>query len=308
MITKNLSGKSNWLRQGRYVLLCTFFVGLCQSSQLFAQRMLIGLKGGVNYTQADPTKSFSSVVFTQAPLEDTHKRVYSEQFDNRGTQFGIALTFEYTNFFGVSFEPTYSQYNYGFKNSYLWQATEGFESVAIEYNHNQKLNYIELPLFFRFSFSQGPVIPYLQVGGFYNVLQNASKSVNTTQLDLAAGGFDELNGDENDVGITHLMDNKLYGLAGAVGISINLPHVRVSLEGAYRYGMNNVANEYTRYSDPRSSTIHFDVLDDTSLRNMQFSLVCHFPINFGMGGNGTKNTRYVVPYDMRRFKDEGSRK
>ncbi|UZR92483.1 outer membrane beta-barrel protein [Chondrinema litorale] len=276
-----------------------------------AQRMLIGFKGGANFTQASVTEHFSAFQYTQVPEEDQTQKEYSSIFKNTaGTQFGIDASFEFNNVFGLSFEPSYAQYRFGYKNQYKWESSEVLEETfEVAYDHQHKINYVELPLFLKFSAGSGKIAPYVQAGGFINIMHNASKSTSAEIIDEASGGMEELTGDNNDVGIDNLLNKYYYGLAGSAGIAFNLPYVRIGLDVSYRKGFSNITDENARYTDVRSSNISFDVLDDIQLNNMQFSLVLHFPVNFSMGatGQGKKNTRYVVPYDMRRFKDEGKR-
>ena len=276
-----------------------------------AQRMLIGIKGGANFTQPSVSNQFSAFQYAQTPEEDLTEKSYASVFNNTpGTQFGIVASFEFNSVLGLSFEPSYAQYRFGYENQYKWESSEVLEEMLeIAYDHQHKINYVELPLFVKFSAGSGKIAPYVQAGGFINIMHNAFKSTSSELLDEAGGSMEELTGDNNDVGIDHLLNKYYYGLAGSAGVAFNLAYVRIGLDFSYRKGFSNITDENARYTDVRSSNISFDVLDDIQLNNMQFSLVLHFPVNFGMGatGQGKKNTRYVVPYDMRRFKDEGKR-
>ena len=281
-------------------------------TSLKAQRFLIGVKGGVNFTQTTVTNSHSAFQYTTPPVEDLSEKNYKGVFENlAGTHFGLAASFDFNNILGLSFEPAYAQYKFGYNNSYTWESSELLEqTITMDYEHQHRVSYVELPLFIRFSAGAGKIAPYVQGGAFINLVHNASKSAKATITDQAGGSVEALTGDDNDVAIDHLMNNFYYGLAGSAGISFNLPYVRASLDFSYRRGFNTITDANARYTDVRSSNISFDVLDDMQLNNMQFSLVLHFPVNFGMGatGNGKKNTRYVVPYDLRRFKEGGKRR
>lgn len=279
---------------------------------LQAQRFLIGLKGGANFTQASVSNSFSAFQYTAPPAEDLSEKSYKSIFKNTaGSHFGLAASFELNRILGISFEPAYAQYHFGYDNSYTWESTELLEQVvSVSYEHEHRISYVELPLFIRFTAGSGKIAPYVQGGGFINLVHNASKSASATVTDQAGGSTEALTGDNNDVAIDHLMNRYYYGLAGSAGLAFNLPYFRVALDFSYRRGLNTITDKDARFTDMRSSNISFDVMDDIQLNNMQFSLVIHFPVNFGMGagGSGKKNTRYVVPYDLRRFKEEGSRR
>ncbi len=292
-----------------FIVFCTLYVS---AFQLHAQRFLIGVKGGANFTQTTVTNSFSAFQYTTPPIEDLSEKSYMSVFKNTpGTHFGLSATFEFNSILGLSFEPAYAQYRFGYKNAYRWESTELLDQViTIDYEHQHRVSYVELPLFIRFSAGSGRIAPYVQGGGFINLVHNASKSAAATITDQAGGSTEALTGDNNDVAIDHLMNRYYYGLAGSAGIAFNLPYMRVALDFSYRRGFNTITDTNARFTDVRSSNISFDVMDDMQLNNMQFSLVLHFPVNFGMGatGNGKKNKRYVVPYDLRRFKDGSKRK
>ena len=111
---------------------------------LQAQRFLIGLKGGANFTQTSVTNSFSAFQYTAAPAEDLSEKSYNSVFKNTaGTHFGLAASFELNPILGISFEPAYAQYRFGYKNAYTWESTELLEQVvSVSYEHEHRVSYV----------------------------------------------------------------------------------------------------------------------------------------------------------------------
>ncbi|MDW7695951.1 hypothetical protein R9C00_25765 [Flammeovirgaceae bacterium SG7u.111] len=288
------------------VVLLLLSLVLVAPQLLSAQDFFIGMKGGANFTSALVSGNHSVFNYTsQSKVPEGFDRKYDGQFDGKiGTQFGFLVQMETRSGLGFSFEPSYATYKFGYENSYSWQHPElADQFVEMTFRHDHRLNYMELPLFVKFNFLKGVVSPYIQGGGFYNFLIDAGKTVTQTRMDAAAGGLQELTGDNNEVGITNLLHDNTFGLAASGGISINTAFVRISLECSYRHFMKNITNPNARYSDARSSMLSFDVMDDISFQSLQFSMTALFPLSFmHTPGNGSKGKKTVVPYDMRRMK------
>lgn len=271
------------------------------SPALLAQRFLIGFHGGVNYTDLQPTASHSVVEYL-IPPDQLPQNSYAELWDNGpGTQWGLSFDFEFGNWVGVEFNPSYSFQKFSYQVGYQWSSTELVEqNYQVGYTYEQRLSYIQLPLHLKLMVPLGKIVPYLKVGGFYNILDNANQTIQTSQLDPASGGTVSQPTGEVSFNVEHLLEKHQYGATGGVGVAFNLNYLRVGLEGTYLYGIQPVTNEYARFTDRATHSPAVNVLDDWQWRNVQFAMTFHFPVNFSMAAPGSKGVRYVLPYDMRK--------
>jgi hypothetical protein len=196
-----------------------------------------------------------------------------------GGQAGITVSF-YHRGFSFIFEPAFKTQQFGYGTTYQWVSEQTPEnSLEINYAHGVNLQYIQVPVFLRYDFLQGKFRPFVQVGGFYNRLINAKKTVSTSGTDTASGTAGSFQDQEVTFGATELFNKQNYGIAAGGGVSYDIWNVRFILAVNYMYGMNNITNAENRYNgNPLVDT--GDVMDDIHLRSIDVSLNCVFPLRF----------------------------
>ncbi|MEJ0032052.1 MAG: outer membrane beta-barrel protein [Bacteroidota bacterium] len=57
----------------------------------------------------------------------------------------------------------------------------------MKFDQEQQLDYADLPLLVKYEFTQNKLRPYVQIGAYYSVLINATKSVTVSGTDNASG-------------------------------------------------------------------------------------------------------------------------
>lgn len=249
-----------------------------RSSQAF-----IGLFSGANFSSPTLVNSFSDFTSIDGDNSDLliDEKVYGDMLQNAGSQFGLSGVFSFSRFFSVALSPTYLSMQYRYQSQFVWEDSENPNNyLENSFGHRQKLHYLSLPLAVRYSPAGKKFRPYLQAGLHYDRLLNAQKIVTTEGLDRASGGdvYFEKNPQSTDV--THLYIKSHFGLIAGAGFTYNLGTLLLFLDGQYRYGMHTVTNAKTRYSGSRDIPGFGNVLDDVSLRNLQVSLGCYFPLKF----------------------------
>jgi len=273
-----------------------------------SQNILVGLKGGVNQTQTVVVASHSVVnhlgnVFS----EEAGTKIYQPLMENpRSWHAGVSVNLEANQFLGLSFEPAFASWQFAWQTSHTWRSLELVEQqVNLQYRHTNALHFIELPLAARFSLPLGPVIPYVQGGGFFNIMLAGNRNIETTRVEQVNGTARSFSDGGVNYGADDFFNKNFYGVFGGAGLAFDMGYVRMALDVSYRHGLSKVTNGGNRYADAKVADLAFDVMDDLQLRNVQVSLVCHFPVNFGgapTNGKNRRKTKYVLPYDMRRDK------
>lgn len=242
----------------------------------------IGIRSGINFTGVQPAQyhsEFSNSTQTEGSVQES--KVYNKQSSNVGTQIGLSTIFAPNPHFYISFRPVYSHINYSYSNELNWiDEDNANNSLKLKYDHKQSLSYIEMPLLLRYNLSTKKVKPYIQAGGFYGRLIEASKAVTTTGIDKASGGVNEFSNGTQATGVTDLYLKSQVGLLGGAGIGYNLGGIMVSLDANLKVGMNNIVNVKERYSATRQLEGFGNVLDDTKLKNLEISFSLLFPLKF----------------------------
>lgn len=247
-----------------------------EQDKFLDKQFWLGFKAGINLTGAVPTERYSIMSPTNYSPSLTDK-VY-DSYNKVGSQASIEVTFYYKGF-SFSAQPTYIHSRFTYSNQFTWDNPENTaEQLILEYDQEQKVDYADLPFIVKYDITHTRLRPYVQVGVFYSLLINATKSVTVSGIDYASGGTNEFTNEPVIVGAKDLFTN-YWGLVGGAGVNYNLGNVRLVLDITYRKGMSNIANTQNRYNNDRLSGIG-DVQDDLKINNIVFSAGCLFPMRY----------------------------
>jgi len=240
----------------------------------------IGVRGGVNFSSATVQNSYSVFSFTQSPTEGYDDKQY-HAFSLPGLQFGFSVSYEFLQGLSANILPSYASYRFSYDNSFRWYDTTNPDvNVSTNYTVETRLQYINLPLTFKYELSRGKFKPYVQAGGYYEFLTDALKKVDSRSIDQASGSDSEINETKLSAGINDRTKKANYGILGGAGFTYNLGNARVGLEVNYRYGLQNLDNGEMKYSDNQLVTGTYDVPDDYSLNNLELSMQVIIPLKF----------------------------
>lgn len=240
----------------------------------------IGVRGGVNFSSVTSQQSYSVFSFTNDFTEGNNEKTY-QAFSLPGLQFGFSVSYEFLTGLSVNVLPAYTSYRYSYDNSFRWYDAENQNNnVTTSYNIETRLQYISLPLTFKYELSRGPFKPYVQVGGYYNYLTDAIKKVKITGVDQASGSDQEINVTNLSVGIDDRIKKWNYGMLAGAGFTYNVGNARLGLEINYHYGLQNLDNGGMKYVDNQLITGTYDVQDDFSLNNLEVSMQVIIPLKF----------------------------
>lgn len=275
----------------RHIILLVFISFLCFGS--FAQRRSykapkkdylgsfddsqwwIGLHGGVNFGKALPLKNYAIIEpITGGFLAE---KAY-EGFKRLGVQAGARLDFNFYTNFSASFQPTYTNSNFGYTVQYQWQGQDN-NFLDLKYNHRLRLNYLEMPLIYRVDFLRQQFKPYAQIGIGYGLLLKADKYIEIESFDQASGANNPIQNDSPIIGAENLFIKSQFIWYLGGGVSYDVGNIRLGAELNYKQGLNNITNKQNRYTDQRMIGM-LDALDDMTLQNISIEFYCVFPMKF----------------------------
>ena len=240
----------------------------------------VGIRGGVNFSSVTSQQSYSVFSYTQDLAIGENEKQYNS-FTLPGLQFGFLVAYEFFEGLSVNVLPSYASYRFSYDNSYNWHDSEdASKQVTTNYNTETRLQYIDLPLTFKYELSRGAFKPYIHAGGYYSFLTDALKKVNTTGVDQASGSDSEINVTELSVGIKDRTKKANYGIIGGAGFTYNVGNARVGLEINYHYGLQNLDNGELKYTDSQLISGTYDVPDDYSMNNLEISMQVIIPLKF----------------------------
>lgn len=246
--------------------------------QLFLQtQWWLGFKAGANTSMANPETRFSGFSpINYAP--GTIEKEYGE-FDSWAGHAGLEITF-YHQGFSFSFQPNYRRQRFAYTNNFQWAAdTMSTPGLTLQYKQDHKLDYIELPIMIKYDLTKGAFRPFIFAGGYYAILVGANKHVELTGTDAASGVVGPFETQDFIIGAEDLFIKSSAGVLGGVGFSYDFWNIRLSLDAAYRYGLNNITDVKNRYSNTELTGMG-DAPDDITIDNISISLSCLFPLRF----------------------------
>lgn len=247
-----------------------------QGGGFLDQQWWIGLRGGVNLTEAVPDTRFSAFSGINADSEPADKSYSS--FNEPGVWAGLEVTY-FWRFISISLQPNFRNQRFSYTNSYEWTQDETTNSLTLNYNQEQDLNYLEIPLLIKWEFMDANWKPFVQFGAYYARLLDATKSVEVTGIDQASGGTSNFEQENFSIGANELFINSSWGLVGGLGVNHDIGNIRLTFDITYRYGINNITDVSNRFSDNRLAGVG-DALDDLTLRNIAASFGVLFPMRF----------------------------
>src|SRR5882672_380339 len=108
----------------------------------------LGIKGGINLSQADPIKRYSVMNATNYPSTNLNKTYNS--FQDVGSQATMEITFQFRNL-SISTQPTYSHNVISYSNQFEWtNVQDPSQSLTQKYAQSQSLDYVTLPLLVKY--------------------------------------------------------------------------------------------------------------------------------------------------------------
>lgn len=247
-----------------------------QQTKFLEKQWWLGIKAGINLTDPIPIKRYSIITPTNYPSASVDKQY--ESFGSTGTQASLEATF-YFKGFSISTQPTYRNSTFKYSNKFEWSNPDNVaEYLTLNYQQEQKLDYIDLPLIIKYDILKNRFRPYVQAGIFYSLLLNANKVVEIENNDFASGGVNTYSNEPIIIGAKDLYTH-YWGLMAGAGVNYNLGNVRIVLDASYWKGMSNITNIDNRYNNDRLSGIG-EAQDDIKLNSIVISLGVLFPMRF----------------------------
>jgi len=237
----------------------------------------LGFRAGINIAKGVPEQSYTSFSpINYSPLRNTKSY---DGFSKPGIQASLEFAF-YTRGFTLSLQPGFATMYYRYSSSYNWSDPQNPDNTLDQtFYVEDKIQVFDLPLLVKYDFLEGNIHPFVQIGGYYNLLISAGKDLNVEGYDRASGSEVVFNADPVSIGTTDLYNKSTGGLVGGIGVVYDAGNIRILFDANYRYGLSNISNPGKRFSNTQLASIG-DVQDDLKLQSIWFSLSIQFPLKF----------------------------
>lgn len=238
-------------------------------------RLLIGFKGGANFSKVNPFKRFSVLRPAAGFGTDSYDKDYAGVFQSPGLQLGLIVEYALTKNLSVTFQPDLRGISFQYENNFTWKNENNVGETAARFTHTQKLNYVELPVLLKYRLVKWKLQPYIQLGGFYRIQESADRILRA-RLIPEIEGFNE----EAAMDMRNQFTWGNGGIIAGLGVGYDTGGIRLEAELNYKFVFNNIVNGDRRYENKELVYNYYDVLDDIKVRNWDLSLKVLLPITF----------------------------
>lgn len=256
------------------------------NARFLEKQWWLGLKTGITLAGAVIDKSYSGL--SPVNYEAPHK-IY-DNYSDVGFTASLEAAFSFRKF-TIALQPGYRSSSFTYTTNYLWTDYANPDNrLELSYLQQQRVEYADLPLLFRFDITSTRLRPYVQAGAYYSLLIQGTKSVQTSGTDYASGGENQFSTPAVSVGASDLFAPRHWGIIGGLGASYHSGNVRFTLDVQYRKGMSLANSTDNRFSNTRLSSLG-DVMDDMKINSVLITFGTLFPLKFLSKSFQSINTR-----------------
>lgn len=236
----------------------------------------LGFKVGTNFSSVNPTERFSGISPTNYNSNGLLKAY--DEFNLAGVSAGLDITF-YHKGLSIGIQPNFRRSRFSYRNELFWQGESPLQRFETDFNHLQKVDFFDIPLFFKYDLLKKKVRPFVMAGGYFSFITNAEKELVVNQRDFSSGTVQNISSGVLNLGVTDNFSKYNYGVLAGLGVSYDFWNIRAILEASYRYGLNNVTDENERFTESQLVSIG-DLNDNIELRSINISMSFVFPLRF----------------------------
>ncbi len=263
-----------------------------------APNLVAGMYGGFNGSIANLDKRHAILV----PLSQDFGQTYSKTYHNFdkwfarsgmiGWHLGIHGEYGITKNISTNFRLQYNSYKFGYDATNSWRnnlestgTSDKAQLVNYDYQHDHTLGYVHFYYGFQYKILKWRLQPNFHIGGFYNRLFTAEKTVmffeKPGRVD-SQGNIIYFKGANSTtvLNIDKVMATGYWGISSALGLAYRFEYFYAKMEARYQYGLNNVVAPDRRLALPELVYGFHDVLDDLSIRNLELSFGIYVPISY----------------------------
>jgi hypothetical protein len=247
-------------------------------------QVYFGVRAGANYNRVNVINRYSLIKPTTSLDEGVYDKNYQD-VENLGVLYGLTFMYQFDQRLVLGVNASVNQIRFQYT-----QEQPG-STRSVDFIHNHDINYLDIPVFFRFMFrrvnsrfwdkqSRKPtvpaIIPFVQVGLNFSMLINANKEYSkfTTQNGIES---QEFNKNED---IKSIMSPFTVGAFLGGGARFRVSTFYITAEANFRQGLSNANNQNARYANSNLQNEAYDVMDDFSFQSVEALIGVIFPLKY----------------------------
>ena len=126
--------------------------------------------------------------------------------------------------------------------------------------------------------------PYISAGGYYTKMRQAQANVdlNYDYYDPQIQYSHQVNSTKNNIDVKQMRNTKRFGLTAAIGSTMPIKRILISLEAKYLYDLSILNNLSERYSNPELLYEYYYIDNNFSVNRLDFSLSLAYILNYNI--------------------------
>lgn len=247
-------------------------------------QVYVGLRAGANYNTVNVINRYSLIKPTNDLDEGLYDKKYQE-VENIGLIYGVTFLYQFEQRLVAGANASVNQIRFQYTQD------QPGSSRSVNFIHNHDINYLEVPIFFRYMFrkvnsrfwdksSRKPtvpaIIPFVQVGLNFSMLINANKEYSkfTTQNGIESEEF------EKNSDIKTLLSPFTVGAFIGGGARFRIGTFYLTVEANFRQGLSSANNQNARYVNDNLQNEAYDIMDDFSFQSVEGLIGIIFPLKY----------------------------
>lgn len=245
------------------------------------RQMFLGLSGGANFSFVNVTAHHHVLTpMNNITDEEERNKQYGKMGSNAGGQIGLYFKYGIGRHFSVVSNPSFQVNQFRYLTDYFWADTLVNLPVERELLHQQKINYISVPISVRYDFTINQISPYAHLGPQLNFLQNANKTIYYDDVIDGEVDIRKSKGSSGNINAKKHFNHFNFGFLSGAGVSYYSNYFTLSFETNVSFGFRKIINDENRFKDFTGLTIpYFDVFDQLRIGNLGLQLTAVFPID-----------------------------
>ncbi len=248
------------------LVLFILLVSTIGANAQFITKISIGIKGGANFHV--PNQINRNSVFEAANTESNlFDKEYEPFYNNVNHQFVFVGYYKLTEKSYISFQPGISCNSINYSNTYQWQGESNTFDSEYVFKHN--LQFINLPVLYKYEFLNRRLQPYIQLGVYYDFLANSTSNITKTETTE----FGALEYNKESLGANDFYIQSSVGSIGGIGVTYRFKRSKLGIESNFKYGFFNIADTQNRFNNSQITGKYYDTPDDFRIMNASISAI-----------------------------------
>lgn len=241
-----------------------------QSYSQFLAKLTVGYKGGINFSVPHNITSYTIISDINGNRNQNSYKVFSQ---NLAANYHFIIQYNFYKNIGIGIYPGFTTQKYRYFINYNWENAGGFTRNQ---TFNQKLNFITVPVLFRYEYPIKNVKLFIETGFNTGILINAYNNPVTETFEPITNRL--LKSEDDAFTNTNNFRKFDFGIQANIGAYYQIKRFKLGVETGYTYDLNYQAIKNNRFINSDFWGSYYDIPDDVKISVWTIQLIAAFQL------------------------------